>query len=116
MCYLNNYEDTQSIVAEFKKFKGVRYSKEIGRMSPTLKLTKLIAINKVKITIISSLKKIPVLFIQFPEINGIGFQFRQSNGIEFQFREVDGIETNSVNHGIDEHNDCCVLITSGLQQ
>ena len=50
-----------------------------------------------KISIISSLKKIPVLFNQFPEINGIGFQFRQSNGIEFQFREVDGIEINSVN-------------------
>ena len=45
MCYLNNYGDTQSIVAEFKKFKVVRYSKEIGRMSPSQKLTKLKSIK-----------------------------------------------------------------------
>ena len=51
-----------------------------------------IAINKVKTQYINSLKKIPVLFIQFPEINGIGFQFRQSHGIDFQFHEVDRIE------------------------
>ena len=40
MCYLNNYEDTQSIVAEFKKLEGVRYSKEIGRIAVSQKLTK----------------------------------------------------------------------------
>ena len=40
VCYLNNYEDTQSIVAEFKKLEGVRYTKEIGRIAPSQKLTK----------------------------------------------------------------------------
>ena len=40
VCYLNNYEDTQSIVAEFKKLEGARYQKEIGRMAPSQKLTK----------------------------------------------------------------------------
>ena len=78
--------------------KGVHCSHPIIEVQQ--RLCSSIAINKVKISIISSLKKIPVLFIQFPEINGIGFQFRQSNGIEFQFREVDGIEINSVNHRI----------------
>ena len=40
VCYLNNYEDTQSIVAEFKIIEGARYSEEIGRMAPSQKLTK----------------------------------------------------------------------------
>ena len=40
VCYLNNYEDTKSIMAEFKKIKGVRYPKEIGSMAPSQKLTK----------------------------------------------------------------------------
>ena len=40
VCYLNNYEDTQSIVAEFKIIEGARYSEEISRMAPSQKLTK----------------------------------------------------------------------------
>ena len=40
VCYLNNYEDTQSIVAEFKILEGVRYTKEIGKKGLSQKLTK----------------------------------------------------------------------------
>ena len=40
VCYLNDYEDKQSIVAEFKKSNNVRYIKEIGSMTPSQKLTK----------------------------------------------------------------------------
>ena len=40
LCYLNNYEDRQSIVAEFKKIEGVPYLKEIGSMAPSWNLTK----------------------------------------------------------------------------
>ena len=40
MCYLNNYEVTQSIVAELKKLEGARYLKEIGWVAPSQKLTK----------------------------------------------------------------------------
>ena len=41
VCYLNNYEVIQSIVAELKKLEGERYAKEIGRMALGQKLTKL---------------------------------------------------------------------------
>ena len=37
--YLNNYDDTQSIVAEFKKLEGARYRKKIASDAPDQKLT-----------------------------------------------------------------------------
>ena len=40
LCYLNNYEVTQSIVAELKILEGARYPKEIGKLAPSQKLTK----------------------------------------------------------------------------
>ena len=40
VCYLNDYEDTQSIVAEFKKIVGARYPKEISRMALSKKMIK----------------------------------------------------------------------------
>ena len=40
VCYLNNYEVTQSIVAELKKLEDARYQKEIGRAAASQKLTK----------------------------------------------------------------------------
>lgn len=40
VCYLNNYEVTQSIVAELKKLEGARYVKEINWVAPSQKLTK----------------------------------------------------------------------------
>ena len=40
VCYFNNYEVTQSLVAELKKLEGARYQKEIGRVAPSQKLTK----------------------------------------------------------------------------
>ena len=40
MCYLNNYEVTQSIVAELKKLEGARYPKENGEVALIQKLTK----------------------------------------------------------------------------
>ena len=40
VCYLNNYEVTQSIVAELKKLEGARYPKEIVEVAPSQNLTK----------------------------------------------------------------------------
>ena len=40
MCYLNKYHDIGPIVAEFKKFEGAPYPKEIAGVSQGLKVDK----------------------------------------------------------------------------
>ena len=60
MCYLNNYEATQSIVAELKKLEGARYQKEIGSVAPSQNLTKS---NQEKLRFASFRSHIVMVFI-----------------------------------------------------